>query len=65
MYSEKFFTKCDICERQLITSVEGVKDNYYKCRVRKNALKRIYEGAKECPYYKEKDNGKNTYSYKI
>lgn len=54
MYSEKFFTKCDICERQLITSVEGIKDNYYKCRVRKNALKRIYEGAKECPYYKEK-----------
>lgn len=58
-----FFSKCNSCERQFVTSVEGVKDNYFKCRVRKNAVKKLYEGAKKCPYYKEKSYGKNTYSY--
>ena len=65
MYNEHFFSRCNNCERQFTTSVEGVKDNYYKCRIRKNALKKIYEGAKECPYYKEKGNNENTYPYKI
>ena len=57
MYNKQFFSKCDSCERQFITSVSGVKDNYFKCRVRKIALKKLYEGINECPYYKEKENG--------
>lgn len=56
MIDEHFF-RCDTCERQFVTNVEGVKDNYFKCRVRKNALKKLYEGTNECPYYKEKCNG--------
>ena len=57
MYNKYFFFQCDNCERQFTTSVKGVKDNYFKCRLRKNALKKLYEGASKCPYYKEKSNG--------
>lgn len=57
MHNKQFFAKCDNCERQFITSIDGVKDNYFKCRVRKIALKKLYEGANKCPYYKEKSNG--------
>lgn len=57
MSNTQFFCKCDNCDRQFITSVQGVKDNYFKCRVKKLAIKKLYEGIKECPYYKEKQNG--------
>lgn len=57
MYNKQFFSKCDSCERQFVTSVNGVKDNYFKCRVRKSALRKLYEGAIRCPYYKERNNG--------
>ena len=57
MYNEQFFSNCDNCKRQFITSVNGVKDNYFKCRVSKIALKKLYEGLNKCPYYKEKENG--------
>lgn len=63
MYNEQFFSKCNSCERQFITSIEGIKDNYYKCRVGKNALKEMYKGTNKCPYYKENGNGKNTHTY--
>lgn len=65
MYNEQFFSKCDNCERQYITSVNGVKDNYFKCNVKRIALKRLYEGDSKCPYYKEKSNGEDTHSYKV
>ena len=57
MYNKQFFSQCNNCERQFITSVVGVKDNYFKCRVRKLAFKKLYEGADKCPYYKERNNG--------
>ena len=57
MHNEQFFAKCDSCVRQFITSVDGVKDNYFKCRVKKIALKKLYEGINVCPYYKERSNG--------
>ena len=57
MFEEQFFSKCNNCERQYVTSVDNVKDNYFKCRVSKNVLKKLYEGVNKCPYYKEKNNG--------
>ena len=54
---QQFFSECNTCERQFITSISGIKDNYFKCRLRKNAFKKIYNGINKCPYYKEKNNG--------
>lgn len=57
VYNEQFFSKCDNCERQFITSVSGIKDNYFKCRVKNLALSKLFKGANKCPYYKERNDG--------
>lgn len=63
MHDEIFFKECFQCDRQSIYEVKGVKDNYFKCRVKKHILK-LKDKTNQCPYYKRrKKDGKNTYTY--
>lgn len=57
MHDDIFFKECVNCERQYNYSIKGVKDNYYKCRIRKLVLDNFYKGMKKCMYYKEINNG--------
>lgn len=64
MHDEVFFKECFDCQRQETYSVTGVKDNYFKCRVKRLALEAIYKKETKCPYFKRREaDGEDTCSY--
>lgn len=57
MDKKTFYNKCFECERQLVYEINGVKDNYYKCRISNLVNKELFKETM-CPYYKQKEVNK-------
>lgn len=57
MHDEIFYKECFECDRQRQYEVQGVKDNYYQCRIKKLIYKEIHNAEEKCKYFKRREHG--------